>query len=86
MSIKDNVMTITSKSEEGGAMEDILIHKDGDDLDIGFNSRFLLNIMRVIEDEEIKMQFNTSLSPCMIKPLDGSAYEYLILPVRISNM
>lgn len=86
MSIKDNVLTITSRSEEGGAMEDVLIHKDGDDIDIGFNSRFLLNIMRVIEDEEIKMQFNTSLSPCMIKPLDGNTYEYLILPVRISNM
>jgi len=86
MSIKENVMTITSRSEEGGAMEDILIHKTGDDLDIGFNSRFLLNIMRVIEDEEIKMEFNTGLSPCMIKPLEGDSYEYLILPVRISNM
>ena len=85
-SIKENVMTITSKSEEGGAMEDILIYKEGDDLDIGFNSRFLLNIMRVIEDEEIKMQFNTNLTPCMIKPIEGNSYEYLILPVRISNM
>ena len=86
MSIKDSVMTISSRSEEGGAMEDIIIHKTGDDLDIGFNSRFLLNIMRVIDDEEIKMEFNTSLSPCMIKPLEGESYEYLILPVRISNM
>ena len=86
MSIKENIMTITSRSEEGGAMEDILIHKNGNDLDIGFNSRFLLNIMRVIDDEEIKMEFNTSLSPCMIKPLEGNSYEYLILPVRISNM
>ena len=42
--------------------------------------------MRVIEDEEIKMEFNTSLSPCMIKPLNGNNYEYLILPVRISNL
>ena len=86
VSIKENVMTITSRSEEGGAMEDLIIHKDGEDLDIGFNSRFLLNIMRVIEDEEIKMEFNTSLSPCMIKPLNGNNYEYLILPVRISNL
>lgn len=85
VSIKENVMTITSRSEEGGAMEDVIIHKEGDDLEIGFNSRYLLNIIRVIEDEEIKMEFNTSLSPCMIKPLSGNSYEYLILPVRISN-
>ena len=86
VSIKENVMTITSRSEEGGAMEDLIIHKEGEDLDIGFNSRFLLNIMRVIDDEEIKMEFNTSLSPCMIKPVNGYNYEYLILPVRISNL
>lgn len=86
ISIKENVMTITSRSEEGGAIEDVLIHKTGDDLEIGFNARFLLNIMRVIEDEEIKMEFNTSISPCMIKPVTGENYEYLILPVRISNL
>lgn len=85
-SIKDNNLNISSRSEEGGATEEILIHKIGEDLDIGFNSRFLINIMRVIDDEEIKMEFNTNLSPCMIKPVNGNSYEYLILPVRISNI
>ena len=86
LSIKDNVITITSRSEEGNVKEDLLAEKTGEDLDIGFNAKYIIDILKVISDEEIIMKFNTSISPCLITPVEGESYEYLVLPVRLSNM
>lgn len=83
--INDNNLNITSNSEEGNVEENIQIIKTGEDLTIGFNSKYIIDALKVIDDEEITMLFNTSVSPCLIKPVEGSDYEYLILPVRITN-
>lgn len=85
MSIKDTIVTITSKSEEGNVKEEVLISKEGDDLDIGFNAKYVLDVLKSIDDESIYMYFNTPITPCLLEPLEGSAFEYLILPVRITN-
>ena len=52
---------------------------------IGFNSKYMIDALKAIDDEEIAMYFNTSISPCLIKPIAGDSYEYLVLPVRITN-
>lgn len=83
--IRDNVMTITSQSEEGKVQEDILIEKTGDDLDIGFNSKYVQDVLKVIDDEEILIKLNTGITPCLVEPVDSDEYSYLILPVRLSN-
>ena len=86
MIIKNNLMTITSRSEEGNVKEEIVMEKTGEDLDIGFNSKFVMDVLKVIDDEEISMNFKTGTSPCVVRPVEGDAYEYLILPVRIPSM
>lgn len=86
VSIEDDMMTITSRSEEGNVKEELAIEKEGIDVEIGFNSKYILDAIKVIDDEEIIMEFNSSVNPCLIKPVDGDRYEYLILPVRINNM
>ncbi|MGI6176859.1 MAG: DNA polymerase III subunit beta [Eubacterium sp.] len=89
LSIRENLVEISSRSEEGDVVEDILCVKNGDDLDIGFNSKYLLDILRAIDDEEITMKFNTGVTPCVITPCEGAAdpssYVYLLLPVRLAN-
>lgn len=85
LEIKDNIMEITSKSEEGNVKEEVIISKEGKDLTIGFNSKYLIDSIKVIEDDEFTMLFNTPISPCLIKPITGEKYEHLILPVRITN-
>ena len=85
LDIKDNNIEITSKSEEGNVKENVIISKEGSDLVIGFNSKYLIDALKVIDDEEINILFNSSVSPCLIKPLSGNEYEYLVLPVRITN-
>ena len=78
-------MEITSKSEEGNVREEVMITKEGKDLVIGFNSKYLIDSLKAIDDENISMLFNTPISPCLIRPLEGNEYEYLVLPVRINN-
>lgn len=81
--IQENLMNITSASEEGNVKEDIIMEKTGGDLEIGFNYRYLLDALKVIDDEEIMMEFDSAVKPCLIKPVTGDSYEYLVLPVRI---
>ncbi|MBR0598420.1 DNA polymerase III subunit beta [Sinanaerobacter chloroacetimidivorans] len=85
LSIFRDKVIITSRSEEGNVKEEVFIEKDGTDLDIGFNSKYILDVLKVVTDSQVVMEFNTSVSPCLIKPVEGNAYEYLVLPVRIST-
>ncbi|HKK96274.1 MAG TPA: DNA polymerase III subunit beta [Anaerovoracaceae bacterium] len=82
--IEDKEMELTSLSEIGKINEKVEIIKDGPDIEIGFNSRYLIDLLKVIEDEEIMIHMTNSVSPCLIKPLTGEKYVYLILPVRIN--
>lgn len=86
MSISEDMMTITSRSEDGNVKEEIGIDKEGEDLDIGFNSKYVIDVLKVIDDEEIVMNFRSGITPCVITPVEGEEYEYLVLPVRIPNM
>ena len=72
-------------SEEGNVKEEVIATKEGNDLVIGFNSKYMIDALKVIDDESITMFFNTSVSPCLVKPVTGDSFEYLILPVRISQ-
>lgn len=83
--IEENLLTITSASEEGEVKEEIIMDKIGEDIEIGFNSKYVSDALKVIDDEEIVMEFNTSITPCLVKPLEGDNYEYMILPVRIPS-
>ena len=85
INIKNNLLTLTSKSEEGNVKEEIIMEKTGEDLEIGFNSKYMLDALKVIDDEYVKIELNTSITPALVKPIEGNLYEYLILPVRISS-
>jgi DNA polymerase-3 subunit beta len=81
--ISENTMTVTSDSEEGTVREDIIVNKSGDDLMIGFNANYMMDVLKVIDEDEIHILFNSSIDPCLLKSFDGNEYEYLVLPVRI---
>ncbi len=82
----DNKMLISSQSEEGNVKEELYVDKKGDDLEIGFNVKYLLEVFKAVNHEEVNMSFNNNISPCIVKPLEGDEFEYLILPVRISGV
>ncbi len=82
--IKNEKMIITSNTELGTAYEEIKIDMDGVEMCIGFNPRYIIEILKAIDDEEVSMYFSSSLSPCIIKPLEADNYKYLVLPVRLN--
>ena len=83
-SIVENLLTITSRSDEGNVKEEVPISKEGNDIEIGFNSKYIMDVLKVLDDEEVVMEMISSVKPCVIKPVEGKSFEYLVLPVRIS--
>jgi DNA polymerase III subunit beta len=80
--IDDQTLLITATSENGNAAEIVDIYLQGKDIEISFNSKYLIDALRAIETEEISMEFNTNISPCVIKSDTDSSFLYLILPVH----
>jgi len=83
LEITDNDLTINSESERGETEESIPCKTDGKALTIWFNPRYFIEALRVVEDENIVLKFNTQLSPCTIRGTeDGADFKYLIVPLR----
>ena len=62
--------------------EDIEIKKEGKDLKIGFNPKFLMDALKVIDDEVIDIYLVNAKAPCVIR---NESYLYLILPVNFNS-
>ena len=85
INITDEIMELKIKSQLGTMDEEIMITKEGRDLLIGFNPKFLIDALRVIEDEEVDLYFMNAKAPCFIKD-EKETYIYLILPVNFSGV
>ncbi len=83
INIGDEAMELKIQSQLGSMNEDILITKEGKDLLIGFNPKFLMDALRVIEDEEIQIYLTNAKAPCFIRD-EKERYIYLILPVNFN--
>lgn len=83
ITIGDEVMELQIKSQIGSMNEEIFINKEGKDLMIGFNPKFLIDALRVIDEEEVTLYLMNAKAPCFIKNEEES-YIYLILPVNFN--
>ena len=76
-------MEIKVTSAIGSSNEDIDINKEGKDIMIGFNPKFLMDALRVIDDETVDIYLVNPKAPCFIRDSQEN-YIYLILPVNFS--
>ena len=83
INIGDELMELKIKSQIGSMNEEIMITKEGKDLLIGFNPKFLIDALRVIDDEEVTLYLMNAKAPCFIRD-DDESYIYLILPVNFN--
>ena len=81
--IKDNSIGFAMNSSIGSMHEEMDAVREGKDIIIGFNPRFLMDALRVIDDEEITLYMINPKAPCFIRDKDES-YIYLILPVNFN--
>ena len=84
INITDNRMELKIDSSMGSMNEDIDITKEGRDILIGFNPKFLIDSLKVIDDEEINIYLVNPKAPCFIRDEEEN-YTYLILPVNINQ-
>ena len=85
MNVTEGNMELKIQSFIGSMNEDIDIEKEGKDILIGFNPKFFIDALRVIDDEEVTLYMVNPKAPCFIKDDQGS-YIYLILPVNFNNV
>lgn len=85
INITDGLMELKINSAIGSMDEQIDIEKSGKDLMIGFNPRFLIDALRVIDDEQITIYLVNPKAPCFIRNEENS-YIYLILPVNFTTV
>ena len=85
VSIQMDAIEVSCVSVTGDAKEVVNSVVEGKNLEIGFNPRYLMEALRVIDDEDIQMEFSTSVSPLIIKPIAGNTYIYMVLPVKLKD-
>lgn len=79
-----NEASFRTVSTIGTASDKCSIAGDGQDLEIGFNSKYLLDALKAVPDEECTLELINGLSPIVLNPTDGSRrYSYMVLPVRL---
>ena len=78
-------VTISCTNQTGDAKEEMYIATEGKNLEIGVNPKYFLDALKAIDDEEVFVDFGTSISPCVIRPIEDENYTYMILPIRMKE-
>ena len=78
-------VVISCTNQTGDAKEELFVETEGKSLEVGFNPKYLLDSLKAIDDTEVFVQFGSSISPCLIKPIEGDSYVYMILPIRLKE-
>ena len=85
LSVEIGKMVISCTNQTGDAKEEMFISTEGQNLEVAFNPKYFLDALRAIDDEEINVDFGSSISPCIIRPVDDGDYIYMILPIRLKD-
>ena len=82
--ISQGVLKMESeKADYGEVVDEIEVGYEGDPFQIGFNSRYLLDVLSVIESEDIKLECKNSMSPTIIKSTVDESFLSVIMPLRV---
>lgn len=77
-------MDITSNNPElGDAKEEIEVQYKGKEIKIGFNAKYILEVLTSMQDEVVRLDFNDQLSPGLIRPHNDTSYTCVVMPMRI---
>lgn len=82
--IADGELVIEAHSQIGDVREELPVDQQGPDLNIAFNVKYLIDVVRFIGADRVRMHFNTAITPCVVTPVDDDSYLHLVLPVRTS--
>ena len=79
-----NTMTLSASSpEHGTASEELEINYDSDDIEIGFNSRYLLDIAKQVKGDTLNLLMSDGQSPTILRDTDDLSALYVLMPMRV---
>ena len=80
----DGMVSITTKTGIGDASDQCPITGDGQNLEIGFNNKYLMDALKAAPADKLKLEFSSGVAPCVILPAEGEEnFIYMVLPVRL---
>ena len=80
-----DTLIITSNSQLGKVREEVGVNLQGDEIQIAFNSRYLIDVLKVMDEDEVMLELTSSVSPCVIRSNEADNSKYLVLPVRLAR-
>ena len=85
MEVSGGKLSVRCTTELGRVYDEMPVVREGDDITIGFNNKYILDALKNGKMDEMRFLFKGPLSPCKIIPKTGDAFTYLVLPVRFRN-
>ncbi|MCL1829840.1 MAG: DNA polymerase III subunit beta [Oscillospiraceae bacterium] len=83
ISFEDDMVIVNCNTPVGKSHDEISAAIEGDGIEMGFNSRYLMEALNHCNQDEVYLELNEKSSPIKIVPLEGDDFLYLVLPVRI---
>lgn len=80
---EEDTLKLSCTTALGKSYDVVTIPFMSDRIEIGFNNRYLLDALKACPDEEVVLELKSGLSPCLLKPMEGDSFLFLILPVRL---
>lgn len=84
-SITQDQIKLSCKTAVGRANDEIPVSTIGKDVEIGFNNKYVLEALKNTECDEVTLVLNGSLSPMIIKPVQGEDFIFLVVPMRLND-
>ena len=81
--LKNLINMTSSDAENGTATEDISVQYEGEEIEIGFNSKYLLEMINQLDGENVILEFENSTSPMIAKESSNDKLIYVLMPMRV---
>lgn len=82
--LTEGTLELTADNPDlGVAHQELSVQLEGEPLEAGFNARYLMQALDVVDSEDVKLQFQNELDPCVIKPADDTDFLAVVMPMRI---
>ena len=83
LNFTEKALHISCRTPIGSSKDECALLNAGDNLEIGFNHKYLLDALRACPNDEVELELNTHVAPIVITPPESEEYLHLILPVRL---
>ena len=79
------MISINCTTSIGKAYDEVNCKITGDEVEMGFNNKYLIDALRACDCDEVKLEINGPLSPMKVSALEGDSFLFIVLPVRLKN-